>query len=40
MGPAGLAGGAGGLNVPFFKRVTRNPRIFIDKKYKSPILEQ
>jgi hypothetical protein len=26
------------LNVPFFKRVICNQWIFIDKKYKSPIL--
>jgi hypothetical protein len=30
----------GRLNVPFFKRVSCNHRIFIDKKYKSPILTQ
>jgi hypothetical protein len=28
------------LNLPLFKRVTSNPPIFIDKKYKNPILEQ
>jgi hypothetical protein len=26
------------LNLPFFKWFTCNHRIFIDKKYKSPIL--
>jgi hypothetical protein len=28
----------GRLNVPFFKWVIGNLRIFIDKKYKNPIL--
>ena len=28
------------LNSLLFKRVTCNPPIFIDKKYKSPILDQ
>jgi hypothetical protein len=41
-GGPGAAGTAAGLrlNVSFFKRLTCNHRIFIDKKYKSPILEQ
>jgi len=28
------------LNLPSFKRFTGNHRILIDKKYKSPILDQ
>jgi hypothetical protein len=38
--PASLNFGRGRLNVPCFKRVTCNHRIFIDKKYKRPILDQ
>ena len=38
--PALLNFGRVRLNVPCFKRVTCNHRIFIDKKYKSPILDQ
>jgi len=27
-------------NLPFFKRFICNPRVFIDKKYKRPIVDQ
>lgn len=37
---ASLNFGQARLNLPLFKRVTCNPSRFIDKKYKSPILDQ